>query len=334
MIKPALTLLEGGRVDRVDARRALLVREPRVVAHVERGRGERLAAREPVLLLERGPLGVGVRVRHHEPVGRQVGRLVVELALALRRQPGRDAAGPRADEVVRRRDRGRRHAGAHGARVRVVHRVGPLEPAALQRLLRQPARLVLGHEPRPVRPVHVVPVAGRAGRVRGARQVHGPVLLRRVVAAVRRQRAQLAAAVRQLARPTLARPVRLGARRAARAHLGHGEARAALVRRGSGRADGAALHLPRRLDDELDAVGALVVHAAAAHRLAEVLQHGPRRARQVAQVAVLALARHRQAEAHGGGAEAARRRGAPSAGGRHAAVRRRARVAAEIHLFA
>ena len=45
--------------------------------------------------------------------------------------------------------------------------------------------------------------------------------------------------------------------------------------------------LPPGIDGQLDTVGTLVVHAAAAHWLAEVLQHRPRRARQVAQVALL-----------------------------------------------
>lgn len=49
------------------------------------------------------------------------------------------------------------------------------------------------------------------------------------------------------------------------------------------------LHLTRRLQDQLDAVGTLVVDTAAADHLGEVVQHGPRHARQVAQVAVLTL---------------------------------------------
>lgn len=48
-----------------------------------------------------------------------------------------------------------------------------------------------------------------------------------------------------------------------------------------------ALQLARRVQHDLDAVRALVVDAAAAHRLRELVQHRPRHAGQVAQVAVL-----------------------------------------------
>lgn len=48
-------------------------------------------------------------------------------------------------------------------------------------------------------------------------------------------------------------------------------------------------HLSGRFDDQLDAVGALVVDATAAHGLGEIVQHGPRHAGQVAQVTVLSL---------------------------------------------
>ena len=48
-----------------------------------------------------------------------------------------------------------------------------------------------------------------------------------------------------------------------------------------------ATQLPPGVNGQLDTVGTLVVHTATAHRLAEVLQHRPRRARQVAQVALL-----------------------------------------------
>ena len=50
-----------------------------------------------------------------------------------------------------------------------------------------------------------------------------------------------------------------------------------------------ATQLPPGVNGQLDAIGTLVVHAATAHRLAEVLQHRPRRARQVAQVALLTV---------------------------------------------
>lgn len=65
-----------------------------------------------------------------------------------------------------------------------------------------------------------------------------------------------------------------------------------------------ALHVPGALEDHLDAVGALIVDAAAAHRLGELVQHGPRHPRQVAQVAVLPLRllelHHRHLDARGG----------------------------------
>lgn len=66
-----------------------------------------------------------------------------------------------------------------------------------------------------------------------------------------------------------------------------------------------ALHLARRVEHDLDAVGALVVDAAAAHGLREVVQHRPRHARQVAQVAVLPLGLLH----HGHGGESIPRRG-------------------------
>lgn len=50
-----------------------------------------------------------------------------------------------------------------------------------------------------------------------------------------------------------------------------------------------ALHLARSVQHQLDAVRPLVVDAAPAHGLREVVQHGPRHARQVAQIAVLPL---------------------------------------------
>lgn len=49
------------------------------------------------------------------------------------------------------------------------------------------------------------------------------------------------------------------------------------------------LHLPGRVQHHLDAVGALVVDAAAAHGLREVIDHGPGHAGQIAEVAVLPL---------------------------------------------
>lgn len=50
-----------------------------------------------------------------------------------------------------------------------------------------------------------------------------------------------------------------------------------------------ALHLPSGVEHELDPIGAFIVDAPAAHRFREVVQHRPRRARQVAQIAVLPL---------------------------------------------
>ena len=52
------------------------------------------------------------------------------------------------------------------------------------------------------------------------------------------------------------------------------------------------LQLLGRLEHEVDAVGALVVDAAAADRLREVHYHGPGHARQVAQVALRAFSHH------------------------------------------
>lgn len=79
-----------------------------------------------------------------------------------------------------------------------------------------------------------------------------------------------------------------------------GERRLLGVRRRRGPALGEAavrpLQLPRRVDDELHAVGALVVDAAPADGLGEVPDHGPGHAGQVAQVARLPAgsSRHRR----------------------------------------
>lgn len=55
----------------------------------------------------------------------------------------------------------------------------------------------------------------------------------------------------------------------------------------AGRVD--AFHLAGRVQDELDAIGALVIDAPAAHGLCKVVYHGPGHPGQVAQVAVLTL---------------------------------------------
>lgn len=51
--------------------------------------------------------------------------------------------------------------------------------------------------------------------------------------------------------------------------------------------------LPGTVEHYLDAIRALVVDASSAHCLRELVQHRPRHARQVAQVAVLPLLHHR-----------------------------------------
>ena len=56
---------------------------------------------------------------------------------------------------------------------------------------------------------------------------------------------------------------------------------------GSGRS--AAFHLSCGFDDQFDAIGTFVIDASAAHRLAEILQHGPRRPWQIAKVTMLPL---------------------------------------------
>lgn len=53
-----------------------------------------------------------------------------------------------------------------------------------------------------------------------------------------------------------------------------------------------ALQLAGLLQHQLYPVGALVVHAAPAHLLREVVDHGPRHARQIAQVTMLPLRLH------------------------------------------
>lgn len=63
------------------------------------------------------------------------------------------------------------------------------------------------------------------------------------------------------------------------------------------------LQLLGRLEDEVDAVGALVIHAAAAHRLREVHDHRPWHPGQVAQIALRPLAHHLAGEKRGVGAE-------------------------------
>lgn len=59
-----------------------------------------------------------------------------------------------------------------------------------------------------------------------------------------------------------------------------------------------ALELPRGVQDHFDPVCALIVDAAAADRLRELVQHSPRHAGQVAQVAMLAFLHYRHLAAY------------------------------------
>jgi len=80
--------------------------------------------------------------------------------------------------------------------------------------------------------------------------------------------------------------IRTGRSDAERPHIGSADWRLLLETLGP-------FHLPSAFDDRLDAIRSLVVDTSAAHGFREILQHGPRCTRQIAQVAVLPLGHHR-----------------------------------------